>query len=158
MEGIGNSSLPAKVECSNMEHGEQSDPGGLCVQGILVVIQTPRQAACDCPPWWNTCRASGGPLLLFGGAQSCLSFHCILPHPTAPSLGILKPTCLANDHKFLITTFRSLGQRTVSPVLLRWESGRPQLPRDCLWGLRVGCVSNPESWLRFGISGSEQLA
>lgn len=52
-------------------------------------------------------------------------FHCILPHPTTPVLGILQPTGLANDHKFLITTFRSLAQKAVSTVLPWWESGRP---------------------------------
>lgn len=112
----------------------------------------------------NICRACGTPLLLFGGGCSVLFimtavqvFHRILPQPTTSVLGILQPTCLANDHKFLITTFRSLGQKAVSPVLLWWESGRPYLPRIAsrVPGLAVFLILNLGRVL--GVSGSEHL-
>lgn len=95
---------------------------------------------------------------LFGGRRSPLSlltagplFSTLSLTPAVPAPRILQPTCLANDHKFLLTTFGSLEQKVESPAVRKGASGRPQFPRDCLWGPRVGYVSTHESWPGSGL-------
>lgn len=84
--------------------------------------QTPWHATWPAP-MANICITCGAPLLLLGGRsvlfimRAIQLFQHVLPYPTEPALRIFQPTCLANDHKFLITTFRSLGLRAVSPAV-----------------------------------------